>query len=225
MASSTQFSIRSLMITTVLVAVVSAVLGPRIRQLEPEHQVQLAFFVVHVTFVVVAYVLVRFFQRHRVERSAGPLLCRTDAGERDTRWYILLPAVALATAAMVGMMRTLGAGESVHSFGGIVLGFCVMGASLLAADFSLHWWWQTGSLITEFHQNGLVIRGVVLRPWSVLDSYFPARDEPSTFVVTEPTRKGTRVHRIHVATHDRADLERIFSQNGVVPGESAKKAR
>lgn len=217
MASSTQFSIRSLMIVTVVVAIVSAILGPRIRRMEPEHQLLLAIFFGQVAIVVGLFVTIRFLQRSRVERTAGPLLWRTDSGEKDTRWAILVPAVGLATAAANGMMLVVSSGESVYSFGGLILGFCILGASLLAAEFSLGWWWQTGPLITEVYQNGLVLQGVVFRPWSVLKSYQSTRDGLSVLIVTESTRWGTRSRSVHVAAEDRSEFERALVENGVSP--------
>ena len=215
MASSTQFSIRSLMIVTVMVAVVSTILGPQIREMEPKAQLRLGVSFAQLTGLVAIFVAVRFLQRHRAERLAGPLIWRTDAGEKSTRWAILIPALALATAATLGMIRMLDSGESATSFEGLVLSFCILGAALLTAEFCLCWWWQTGPLITEVYEKGLVLRGVVFLPWSALLSYRPSPEGPAVLIVTEKTRWEIRPRNVHAARQDRDRLERILLENGV----------
>lgn len=225
MASSTQYSIRSVMIVTAAAAVVSAILGPPVRQMEPEHQLRLGLFFAAVAVVTGLFAVLRLLQRCGVERKAGPLLWQTDAGEKNTRWFILILAVVLATAAAKGMIVIFNAGESVWSFGGLMLSSCILAASLLAAEFYLYRWWQTGPLITEVRKNGLVLRGVVFLKWSVLRSYQPSGEGPAVLLVNESTGSRIQPRQIHMACTDRTKMERTLQENGVLPASPSARTR
>ncbi len=71
MASSVQFSIRSLMILMVIVAVVSAVVAPRIQGLESEGRWRVVMFLLPAGAVAGMFTAVRCLQRSRAEQDAG----------------------------------------------------------------------------------------------------------------------------------------------------------
>ncbi len=217
MASSTQFSIRGLMAFTVAVAVIAASVAPLLRQLEPQHWPRAILYLSLLGSVVGAFAAGSCLRRRRVEKQAGKLLSRTEIGGTSLRWASLVAAVLLVAMA-AGMVVLLASIDSIdvdlravefvlRSFVAVIS----LSAALAAAGLFLHWWWGTGPLAAEAFENGLVVRGIVLVPWSKLVSY----ERATVFIVNASTRRGTRPVRIRVAVEDRVDWERILSENGV----------
>ncbi len=217
MSSSSQFSIRALMIVTVMVAVVSALVGPWIREMPPEVQFRLGGFFVCLAAVVACFVALRLGQRYRAEQLAGPRLWQTDAGEKAERWALLVPTLMWGTVAFMGIGILAAEPGVILCFRGLVFGIAIVGSALQATRFFFYWWWQTTPYVTEICQNGLIQRGVRFRPWTALTSYRPSPKSPAVLIVTEQIRRSKRPRNVYVARQDRARLGRTLSEKGVPP--------
>ncbi len=212
MASSTQFSIRGLMVIAVVVAIISAAVGPGIQHLEPQGQLRAALYLSLVGVVTGAVTAGMCARRRRIEKLAGRLLSHTSLGGAALRWTSLAATIPLAISAayVVIALAPIDLVPYGLEFVGIV-GLISFMLACTAAGLFLHWWWGTGFLAAEAFENGLVVRGLVLLPWSDLVSY----ERATLFLVNVSTRCGVRPVRFRVAVKDRADWERILAEHGV----------
>lgn len=249
------------MIVTVAVAIVAAVVTPRIRHLDPQEQVRTGISFLLLGVIIGEVLGASVLKRRRVERDGGPLIARTAIGGESRRWRVLIFAIGLSAAAAYGTVMLARYEAPVYCFGAMILpigiagamplfpreklrlkkflgmilvvplsisiaifagrgagvsaSFLVMGLWTIAAELFLRLWWGTGPYVTEAFQNGLVVWGQVLKPWSTLVSYEPSPESATVVIVNESTEAGLRPVRIRVAAEDRADWERIFAEHGV----------
>jgi hypothetical protein len=121
MASSTQFSIRGLMILTVAAALVASLVGPRIRHLGPEEQVRAGVSFLLLGVVIGEVLGASCLKRRWVERNAGPLIARTALGGEWRRWSVLIFAIGLSAATAYGTVFLASYVASAYCFGAMVL--------------------------------------------------------------------------------------------------------
>lgn len=217
MPSSTQFSIRGLMVITVVVATLSATLAPTIRQLDPPQRIRGALSLAVLGVVSGAVVGETCLRRRRVEKAAGRLLLRTEVGGAGFRWVSLggaipLAAIAIYIAVFIACIDPFEYGFMIV----VILGLFVLSLAFAAIGLVLYWWWGTGFLMTEAFENGIVVRGLAFLPWSDLASYETNVRKTTICVLNQPGKRGSmRRVRVFVAIADRIAWEQILLEHGV----------
>lgn len=215
MASSVQFTIRDLMAITVAVAIVTAATAPAFHHLDPNERPQAVLYLSLLGVAVVAITGKGCVLRRRVEKAAGPLISRTGIGGSAIRWASLIAAIPLSALAVYGTILLATTDVFANKSAGIMTGCSTLCFGFTATGLCLHWWWGTGFVATEAFQNGLVVHGLALMPWSTLASYTPSPRRSTTLIVNRKTRRGLRPFRIRVAPQDRAEWERLLVEHGV----------
>ena len=87
------------MILMVIVAVISAVVAPRIQGLEPEGRWRVLMFLVPAGMVGGLFTTLRCLQRRRAERAAGQVLLRSDSRVKSTSVTDLIVAALVSALA------------------------------------------------------------------------------------------------------------------------------
>ena len=225
MPSSTQFSIRGLLIVTTAAAVILASTMPWFRQLGPQYQLRAVLYLLLLAGMMGAVACISILRRRSAEKLAGRLLSRTDIGSPSLRRASLVAAVFLSAVAC-GVCLLLAFLDSapittlvVASVVRYSIVCLVPTAAFTVPGLFLYWWWGTGFLTTEAFQNGLVVDGVSFLPWTKIISYQRA----TRFVLTVSGRRRTSRIEIRVAVKDRDQWEQIFADHGVPSSTSPEQ--
>lgn len=167
MATSVQFSIRSLLIAMALMAIALALAAPVVGSWETASQIRFLVNAATLTVSVAIFMILRCVMRRHTERLAGPVFLH--AAMRGTRFARLFH-ILLLLLFLVGLFF-FAAGEAVsHPVSKLpyvmVRWSFVVYLGWLAAWLITNCWWGTGAGIVELAEHGLIEGGIRFTPYS-----------------------------------------------------------
>lgn len=185
-----RFRLRSLLISTAVVAVVAAIAGTYYRSVPPGVQARLNIVWGVVAILVALWLVVEALHRYRAERKVGAVIVRLPSPASSWTRIIGAGVIILIGLGYLGLTSVVSAPTPGS---GISLGECFSSAFLpalcISAGISGLWWHGTARVC----QNG-VLAGRQLLLWShVVDArwqYWP----PDTLHLTGVGRSGGDVH-------------------------------
>lgn len=218
MATSVQFSIRSLLIAMVVTAVGSAALTPIIRSWDTPARLQFILHALVVTGWVSIFLVHRCVIRRRVERLAGEVILRARTqGNQFSR----VQQVALLLLFLAGLFF-LGASEAqtatvpkprVAMFRWINLAYLGWITSWLITNC----WWGVGPGIAELTENGVIERGVHFTPYARFRTFRWNRYFRDTLVLSS---RDYQLTQIVVPRWEREHVERFLDEKGLISSKA-----
>lgn len=167
MATSVQFSIRSLLIAMVLAAIVLALATPVIGSWGTAAQIRFLVNAATLAVSVAIFMILRCAMRRHTERQAGPVFLH--AATRGTRFarlfHVLLLLLFLAGLFFFAAVEATSRPSPKPPYVMVRWGF-VAYLGWLAAWLITNCWWGTGAGIVELAEHGLIEGGIRFTPYS-----------------------------------------------------------
>jgi len=205
MPSSTQYSLRSLFVLTLLVGVVAAIVAPLVRSWNTERQLLFAAQAGISTAMTVVALVMLSFRRYAVEQRTGRLLQRL-ARRRTLLKRVGQAALAAFLAIAVVAQWIVQSEERFNFAGTLQQGFLLSGFS---ADLIATHWWNVGPDVVELREQGLVRRGLFDTPWSRVTRCYWNRYFPDVLMVVV---ERFDTWELNVPPRDREAVEQVFRQ-------------
>ena len=214
MATSIQFSIRSLLIAMVLTGVGMAAALPVIRTWGTAVQLHFVVNAGVLAALVGGFTAVRCAARRRIERQAGNVLLRaTTQGNR----FIQLLHIVLLLLFLAGLM--LIAAAEAHTgpasrppyakFQWVNVAYLGWMAGWLVTNC----WWRTGPGIAEIAENGLIEMGTRFTPYSQFRSIRWNRYFPGTLMLVS---RHYQTIQIVIPRWEREHIGQFLEEKGLV---------
>ncbi len=214
MATSLQFSLRSMLVVMLMVAIISAVIAPAIRAWDTQRQLLFGAHAAVTLLLLGAGTVGLCAERRKVERKAGAILFRTVAkGSKRVRlqqgfWLAVSVAVMIAywfvfSAAAAGRARSQQWSDLLY--------YTILLATWAPRTLT-NFWWRVGAGVVEVAENGLILQGVMLKPWNKMESYRWASHVRNRLLIHEHQGTWPFTRHIDVGPEDRAAMEQVLRQ-------------
>jgi len=169
-----QYSLRSLLVATAVVAVLSAIAAPFVRRLNPEQQLKLGLILAFNLLLAGLYFAFLCHNRWKVEKQGGRLLLRVHP-LRDDEGFSYHARQAFVAAILLWTCHTE-LGQTLNAKGispsqMAWTSFPIFVFSLIAVDYLVVMWWGRPPRTMEIRENAVYMNGVAFMPWSRVRAY------------------------------------------------------
>jgi len=216
-ATSVQFSIRSLLIAMVLTAVGLAAGLPIVRSWGTSTQLHFVVNAAILATLVSLFTSLRCVIRRHTERRAGKILLRAETqGNHFVRFF----QVCLLILFMAGLIFM--AASEAHSVSVSRPGYAkfrwfnIAYLGWMAAWIMTNCWWAVGPGIAELAENGLIEWGTRFTPYTKLRDVRWNRYFPDTLVLSS----GHQFRQIVVPRLEREQIERLFDEQRLASSQA-----
>jgi hypothetical protein len=218
MATSVQFSIRSLLIAMVVTAVGSAALTPIIRSWDTPARLHFVLYALVVTGLATGFLVYRCVARRRAERLAGEVILRASTqGNQFGR----VQQVALLLLFLFGLFF-LGASEAQAATvpkprAAMFRWFNLAYLGWITSWLTTNCWWGTGPGIAELAENGLIERATHVTPYARFRTFRWNRYFRNTLVLSS---RDYQLTQIVVPRWERERVERFLDEKGLISSKA-----
>ncbi len=224
MATSVQFSIRSLLVAMVLTAVGLAAAMPVIRTWSTAAQSHFVINAIVLAGLVGMWTVYRCLVRRRVERLAGEVVLRAATqGNRFARFFygcllILFILGLFLVAASETPSTPVAAPFSAERpwISLVYLGGRLMYLAWITGCLVTNCWWGTGFGVVELAENGLIVRGIYLTPYAHFRTVRWNRYFCDNLVLSSLDHQ---LIQIIVPRWEREHIERFLARKGLVSSQ------
>jgi len=195
-----QVSLRSLLLITSAIALLSLAVAPWVRGLELDARSRLAVYLILCTIVAAVSLVSLCGSRWRTERQSGKLLVRVRTRRR---WWKHLGAIAMFAALLSFGEQRLSTGFQADGWKAwlVLLLFPAIFVQSIVSYVVVTWWWRLDSKTIEARELGLVVGGTRFVPW---------RDVNRHRLILHIRKK---FERFRIDPDDKEELDKILIRN------------